>query len=401
MRKISLTALVYAAMLLFVYGQADEIINVSHYLSEYGKNPGDGSLLAKAKKEIDGAMEKEDLKNDPQAWYYRGRTYLAISNDKDRMKELDTNSIEKAFLSFLTCIELDKENTYKDKAPPLLIAAAIKLYNVAVVENDRKHYEKAFLYYNYLFDAFPYDKEKALFAKGITPESVNDDLYGIEKRSGNKEKARKYLEQLVNAGYQDPVLYIDLSHILLEEQDTVKALSCIEKGRGLFSDNIKIINAEMNVYIAKGQAGPLLDKINKAIGDVPKNEVLYFMRGTIYEKRGNASQAEDAYKKAVELKPDYYDAIYNLGKLYFGVGTEWSEKANNTPAGDSITLKEYDAKTKEAFQKTIPYYEQLHTLNPTDASVFFPLLRMYKETGNKEKYDKLKKEQKQLNANKK
>ena len=52
--------------------------------------------------------------------------------------------------------------------------------------------------------------------------------------------------------------------------------------------------------------------------------------------------AEKSYKKAIELKPDYFDAIYNLGALYVNDAVGIMGKANKLDLND----KNYDAHKK-------------------------------------------------------
>ena len=61
--------------------------------------------LDKAKKAIDLASEHEETKNDKKMWYYRGKTYYAINDDREKFKDLDPEAAEKAYLSFINCLK--------------------------------------------------------------------------------------------------------------------------------------------------------------------------------------------------------------------------------------------------------------------------------------------------------
>jgi len=344
----------------------------------------------KAKKAIDLAAENEETKNNTKMWYYRGKTYIAICDDKDKYKNLDPDAAEKAFISFLNCLKTDKDNIYKEEVTPLLVASSMRLYNSAIRAKEAKDYDKAFRCFNDLFDAFPFDKDKSLQRSNITVESLDHDLYGVARVSGDKTKAKEYLQKLIDIKYKDPLIYLDMSRLYLEQKDTVKALSYIETGRNLFDENSSLINAELSIYITQGKLDVLLEKTNKALEATPDNEILYFVQGTVYEKKGDAAKAENAYKKAVELKPEYYEANYNLGVLYYERGVEWNKKANDLPPTQMNKAKEYDAKTTEEFKKSVPYFEKANELNASDVTVVKILLKMYKVLGDNDKYDKLK-----------
>ena len=53
--------------------------------------------------------------------------------------------------------------------------------------------------------------------------------------------------------------------------------------------------------------------------------------GSIYDQKKEFVKAEADYKKAIELKADYFDALYNLGALFFNNGAEIYNQANDLP----------------------------------------------------------------------
>ena len=61
------------------------------------------------------------------------------------------------------------------------------------------------------------------------------------------------------------------------------------------------------------------------------------------EKEAMLAEAEKAYLKAIELKPDYFDAYYNLGALFFNKGVEVFEFANSIPRINSKLMKKQKA----------------------------------------------------------
>ena len=349
--------------------------------------------LDKAKAAIDLSAEHEDTRNDTKMWYYRGKVYLAINDDKDKFKDLDHDAAEKSFVGFLNCLKTDKSGAYSSEenaAPKLLMAASVNLYNRSKEATYNKDYEKAIRYVNYLPEAFPYDKDKALVRKNITTESLNADLFRLYKASGNNPKAKEYGQKLVDINYKDPNLYLDMSRMMLEEKDTAKALKYIESGRLLREDDMSLIKAEMRIYIDQKKIDVLLEKTSKAIEVAPDNEMLYFVQASIYEQKGDRDKAEASYKKALEVKPDYMEANFNLGALYFNRGVDFNKKANDLPLDQTKKSKEYDDKANESFKLAIPYLEKAHELSPTENAINQTLLKIYKRTGNDEKYNQLK-----------
>ena len=349
--------------------------------------------LDKAKKAIDLAAEHEDTKNNTKMWLYRGKIYLAINDSNSRggkYKDLDPDAAEKAVISFTNCLKGDKDNIYKDEATPLLVQSCIRLYNRGKEAYYQNHnYEKAVSYYTDLFDALPFDKDKSLVRSNITFESINNELFKISKFSGNNTKAKEYLQKLIDVKYKDPSLYIEMSRILLLEKDTSKALSYVETGRNLFDDNADLIKAEINLYIIQNKMDELLEKTSKAIVSAPDNEMLYYIQGIVYKDKGLPDKAEASYKKAIEVKPDYFEANYELGALYFNKGVEWNNKSNNLPASQLNKAKEYDANAAAEFKKAVPYLEKAMEVNEKDRAVLMALKQLYARTRQDDKLQQI------------
>ena len=69
--------------------------------------------------------------------------------------------------------------------------------------------------------------------------------------------------------------------------------------------------------------------MNEAIKLDPNNASLYFNLGVINGEQGNTEKAKEYYKKAIELKPDYFDAYINLGSALLEKDKELVEEMNN------------------------------------------------------------------------
>lgn len=61
------------------------------------------------------------------------------------------------------------------------------------------------------------------------------------------------------------------------------------------------------------RAGKALEKLNKIY---PDNELIYFAMGVTHYLQKNNRKAEDCFKRAIEIDPEYSEAHFNLGALY-------------------------------------------------------------------------------------
>jgi tetratricopeptide (TPR) repeat protein len=125
--------------------------------------------------------------------------------------------------------------------------------------------------------------------------------------------------------------------------------------------------------------------LEKAMQIDKTNPTIFFAVGTIYDQLGNIDLAIDAYEKALELSPDYFEANYNLGALYVNMAADILDKANDLPLD---AVKEYDiqkGKADEMLHKSIPYLEKSLDLMPEDVNTMVSLKEIYTRLGMTDK----------------
>lgn len=359
--------------------------NVQSAANAYKKNE-----LAEAKKFIDEAAASESTANDPKMWTYRGKIYFNIHADETK-RNLDADAAEKSAVSFLNGLKTDKKEIYKEDCLDLVWRAGIAVFNTAIEAYNAKDNARAERLYTIVFDIIPFDKNNNLKRNNITTDILNKNLYAVARQANDNAKAKIYLQKLIDVKFNDPLIYIYMERIYLDEKDTAKALSYIEQGRAIFEDNSRLINEELAIYSARGNTEVLITKLTDAIDKTPDNEVLYFVRGNLYGSRKETAKSIEDYKKAVELKPEYFDANYNLGAMYFNDGAEIANAANKLPIS---ATKEYEAaqkKFKEKMAQAQPYLEAALEASPNDASTLLTLKELYAKSNQLEKSGEMKK----------
>jgi len=240
------------------------------------------------------------------------------------------------------------------------------------------------------------DKDNNLKRNNITPDLLTMQLYLVARKANDIPRAKGHLDTLIAHKYNDPLIYYNMSKMYIEvDKDTAKALSYVDQGRKLFEENATLRNWEMQIYLNMKRLDILIDKISAAIALEPDNETLYFKRGLLYENVGDRAKAEADYRKALELRDDYFDANHGLGTILFSEAARLANAANDMKSADFDKAKiAFDAKFKEA----IPYLEKSVELNPrkTDEEKKFykdalnSLKQAYVRTGQNEKYEQVK-----------
>jgi len=70
------------------------------------------------------------------------------------------------------------------------------------------------------------------------------------------------------------------------------------------------------LHFKKNELDKAFKFVNQALERNPRQSQAYNLRAQIYVSRGKIHKAKDDYLKAVQLKPDYSNAQYNLALLY-------------------------------------------------------------------------------------
>ena len=205
---------------------------------------------------------------------------------------------------------------------------------------------------------------------------------------GDNKKARIFLQKLIEMKYNDPNIFMGMSKILLQENDTAAALKFIEQGRDIFNDNYALIKEQVKLYSLLGKSEELLKQLSEDIDYDPENSILYLIRGSLYEKQKSFDEAEKDYLKTIELNPDYFIANYNLGALYYNQGVIISNAAKDI-LDNKVYAKEKE-KADAKFKVAIPYLEAAYKIDKKDIATMQSLKILYARTGDTEKFNVMK-----------
>ena len=89
------------------------------------------------------------------------------------------------------------------------------------------------------------------------------------------------------------------------------------------------------------------------------------------------AKSTEAYNKAITLKPDYFDALYNIGAMYFNKAVKMQEVANAIT--DNKKYNEASAKADKVFAESLPFLEKAEQVNTDDKETYRGLLETLKK----------------------
>ena len=350
------------------YAQKRNVITAYNYGIKQGQ-----TRYADAKKAIDEAINHADTKEDEKAWYYRGIIYQRIAeSDKPEHKNLHESPLEEAVLSYENSIKFqDKNGRFAKDAIKQLNVVRVMSFNDGIKLFEDKDYINAA------------KKFKLSSEIGNLPEiNFNEDVVyynaALSFERGNKLDDAKIQYKLSAENNYEPVGCIRrIADITLKEGDTAAYVTILQDGIEKVADNQILMLLLIDHYSNVQQLDIALDYLNKVIEIDPTNKVYHYAKGTFYDKKENFEGAFEAYSKAIELDPDYFDAVFNMGALFFNKGADLNNQANNIPPQE---VEEYNAMRDKAlaeFVKSTKYFERALEINPTDMYSMKQLKQIY------------------------
>ncbi|MBN1338513.1 MAG: hypothetical protein JXA03_04270 [Bacteroidales bacterium] len=398
------SAILFVSLLVGMALQAQNANRTSAF--NYHRN----GKLDKAKEYIDKATQHEQTINDARTWYYAGNIYLDIYRSQDeKFRNLDKDALNKAYNAYDKSISLDEKNEYYAEIVPRILLCAEEFFN-----SGANRFNKGLEFKNsgnasdlplakLEFDAAvpKFEKAIAIYSKVGNVDTVAHyyTAFALEQ-AGDSARAKVYFEKLVyELNYKQAAVYHSLFNIYYKyENDTVKALNIVLEGRKIYPGDLALMYDETNIYLGRNEEDKALQNLNVAMELDKTNPTIYFAAGSIIDKqivsdttktddvRETAfKQAEDAYLKAIELNPEYFDAIYNLGALYYNKSLTYINAATRLPLE---AVEEYNRMTNEyrnLMQKALPYLEKAHAIDPTDMSTMIALKEIYVRLNMNEK----------------
>jgi tetratricopeptide (TPR) repeat protein len=103
------------------------------------------------------------------------------------------------------------------------------------------------------------------------------------------------------------------------------------------------------------------------------------------------NEAINAYEKALEINPDYFKAVYNLGAIYTNRARDLEIIAGNIPFDQQEKYDSVKKLASENLEKARPYLEKALEIEPDDLDVMRVLKEIYARTNDKEKLSEINK----------
>jgi tetratricopeptide (TPR) repeat protein len=415
--KFLLTGLL-GAITISAFAQKGELNNAQSAYEKYdGLSRANFTLakpsLTEAKTSIDKAAANTKTATMPQTYALKAAIYASLA-----AHEADASAAATETSTAEEAIGKAKEADTKGEFKALIDRATRELAQIqldkGVKAYQAKNYDEAYNAFIAEQKLLPNDTTAMLYA-GVS--AANAKNYG---------NALENYKKLVASDYKDKEkIYMDMPILYMLNKDTANAVKIASEAATKYPNNADLRKAEIETSLLAGQQGDLVNKIEAAIKADPNNKKLYYYAGLTYsqiaegsqkeisklqkadkaaqakakpgakftpnpqiaklqqDRAANFAKAADAYKKAVEMDPNYFEAVLNLGYV------EMAPAIDTYNAAQFLNdQKSYDAAMKKAtdqFNLAKPYLLKAVELKPDSRDALTNLKSYYlgvKDTNN-------------------
>lgn len=322
---------------------------------------------------------KANVKN--KTWRYRGEIYLNISRDSSLFAAYP-DALVRSRDSYMKAQELDKKSSYASEIQIGLGQVQMASNNMGIGRYNTGDFSGAGSFFDLsaeIASAFDATDTMAIYNAALCYE-----------KSGDVDMAVARYRACADIQYQVPNVFLFISNLLRDNGREEEALNTLAEARGLYPREQSLIIEELNIYLTNEEFDKAKENLALAAEQDPSNEILWFSLGSVLDNLGNVDEAIEAYKKALAVKADYFDANYNLGALYFNQAVQGTNAANDMwkprmTKAESAEQKRLEDDAKALFETAKPYLEAAHTIEAEDLETMRSLKDIYARTGEDEK----------------
>ena len=381
--KFFILALALVTVQVSAFAQKGELNNAKTNYDKFAALKDAGSValgipnLKTAKASIDKASLNEKTQSDPAVWAYKA----LIEAD---LALLDTTSAAEATVALAQeaakkAAELDPAGTQKASLSRLNDLLAQFELNKGVKAYQSSNFKDAYTAFDKSLNYRPGDTTLTYYA-GLSAINAQDYPAAISK-----------YKSLVETEYsQNKLIALDLSRLYAMQKDTANAIAVASKFAAKYND-AALATQEIELSLMSGKEKEIITRITEQAAKDPKNKTLQFYLGIAYGATKNNKKAEEAYKAALAIDPNYEDAALNLASGILNNAIDLYNTTNKLPASKQ---KEYEAGMKAAqaeFDRALPYLQRVVEINPKSISGWENLKTYYLVKKNQAKVDEIKK----------
>lgn len=387
MKRVLLTmALCVAATASFAQKKA---VNEAQSIAK-GANPD----FSEARNLIKGALDNAETKDDAKTWFVAGTIEdQQFSNERTKQvlgqqpnEPVMYEALGGILPYFEKALELDQVPNEKGKVKPrftkdikgVLGANHVYYINGGAYYFDQKDYKKAYDFFEQFLKIsdMPIFKGEAVAQRDSNFMTVQFYAAVAATQLGDSQAAIAALERAKSMDYRSNDVYQYLCYEYEQAKDSVNLEKTLIEGMSKFPEESYYLLSLINNYIYSNRNEQAIEYLNAAIAKDQNNAQLYDVLGRVYETGlKDFSKAEESFKKALAINPEYMESLSGLGRIYYNQGVNKQGEANMI--NDAKQYQEELNKAKEFFTLALPYFEKAHQLKPEEREYMTALRGIY------------------------
>lgn len=279
--------------------------------------------------------------------------------------------------------QLVEQKKFKEAA--IYFASAFKiepkdysiLYNAAASAVNAQDYDNALKYYLELDQSGFTGASTAFVAKnkksGTIEAFPNKATRDIAVKSGEyiepkDEKVPSVKGEIVK----------NIALIYGQKGETEKAKQAMANARKANPDDVSLLIAEADLYLKSKDNEMYKKLITEAVQKSPNDADLFYNLGVV-SSESNKEEAIKHYNRALEINPNYVNALINLGVLMLADEQKIVDEMNKlgTSAKENQRYDVLKAQRDGLYKKSLPYLEKAYKIEPDNQYVISLLASVY------------------------
>ncbi len=320
--------------------------------------------LNSAKESIDKAAANEKTAQLPQTYALKAAIYGSLAGDTTQQSR--ENLLATAQEAYKKAETADTKGENKKLLDDTKLSLANYQLQTGVKQYQSGKYDLAYSSFDNYRQYFPEDTNAILYTGLAAANAKNNDA------------AISNYKKLVTTKYSKSLgVYSDLASMYLMKKDTASAIKIMDEATKKYPKNAELAKREIELNIQSGNKKEVIQKIETAIANDPKNKTLYYYAGLTYSSAKDYTKASEYYQKALEIDPNYFEANLNQGFVIMSPAIDMFNAANKLPASKQKEYNAAIAKSNALFAKAEPYILKATEVNPTSLEALGNLKTVY------------------------
>ena len=117
--------------------------------------------------------------------------------------------------------------------------------------------------------------------------------------------------------------------LMKDERKLPRALSVVDGALEVYPNVVILRALRANVLTRMDRLSEALEELSVAARSTSVAPMVHFNYGLVYAQQGHAKKAADSFRSAIRGRPGYYEAVMELGRLYYWSGSAHKAEGEN------------------------------------------------------------------------